>query len=113
MSPITTHVLDTSTGKPARGVDVVLEFKTAADWIELARSSTNQDGRCLQLLPDGTRCAAGDYRLRFGTAAYFQAAGVPTFFPEVQIAFVVDDPASHYHVPLLVSPFGYSTYRGS
>jgi 5-hydroxyisourate hydrolase len=113
MSPITTHVLDTSCGRPASGVEVVLEVQAGKHWTELARGVTNADGRCAQLLADSTRLTVGVYRLRFGTAAYFQAAGARTFYPEVLIPFQIEDPAAHYHVPLLLSPFGYTTYRGS
>jgi 5-hydroxyisourate hydrolase len=114
MSPITTHILDTSCGRPARGVVVILERQAPGDsWTELAHGVTNDDGRCAGLLPDATPLHAGIYRLRFATAAYFVARGVRTFYPEVQVNFQVEDAGAHYHVPLLLSPYGYSTYRGS
>ena len=114
MSPITTHVLDTAHGCPAEGLAVVLERRQGdASWVELARSLTNRDGRSATLLPDNAVLTTGIYRLRFGTASYFASRGVRGFFPEVQVLFQVDDPAGHYHVPLLLSPYGYSTYRGS
>jgi 5-hydroxyisourate hydrolase len=114
MSPITTHVLDTARGRPAAGVAVTLEIRRAdGSWAELGRGVTNADGRITTLLSDKDRLAKETYRLRFATAAYFTALGVSGFFPEVQIHFQIDDPAAHYHVPLLLSPFGYSTYRGS
>jgi 5-hydroxyisourate hydrolase len=114
MSPITTHVLDTTRGRPAEGIAVVLDFRSGeGDWIELARGYTNADGRLSSLLPDGATLPTGTYRLRFATDAYHSALGVRGFYPEVQVLFQIDDAAAHYHVPLLLSPFGYSTYRGS
>jgi 5-hydroxyisourate hydrolase len=114
MSPITTHVLDTARGRPAEGVGVVLERCLGeASWVELARGTTNADGRLTTLLPDGPALKTGSYRLRFATGAYFASQGVRGFYPEVQVCFQIDDAAAHYHVPLLLSPFGYATYRGS
>lgn len=114
MSPITTHVLDTSRGRPASGVAVVLEFHTAQDrWVELAHGTTNADGRITDLLPQDSVLNTGEYRLRFATGAYFQANGIQSFYPEVLVIVHIDDPVGHYHIPLLLSPFGYSTYRGS
>ena len=113
MSAITTHVLDTARGRPAAGVPIVLEHQAAAGWLTVGRGVTDDDGRLRSLLPPGEPPAPGTYRISFDTAAYFTAAGVSGFFPAVHITFVVADPAQHYHVPLLLSPFGYSTYRGS
>jgi 5-hydroxyisourate hydrolase len=114
MSPITTHVLDTALGRPAEGIAVVLELANPEErWIELAHGQTNADGRISSLLPDGAILACGTYRLRFATAAYFAALGVCAFYPEVVVLFRIDDPAGHFHLPLLLSPFAYSTYRGS
>lgn len=113
-SPITTHVLDTATGRPARGISARLEFShDGAAWQELGQGETNADGRIRDLLPEGTRLEAGIYRLTFHTAAYFRASGTPTFYPWVPIVFELGQPEGHYHVPLLISPYGYSTYRGS
>lgn len=106
---ITTHVLDTARGRPAAGVPVVLERAERLTWVEVGRGATDDDGRCKTLTPEGA-LRAGTWRLRFDTGAYL---GAGAFFPEVQIAFVVQDPAQHFHVPLLLSPYGYSTYRGS
>lgn len=106
MSPLTTHVLDTSTGRPAAGVPVVLERQAGAGWDRLCERSTDADGRVKDLL-DG-KLAFGVYRLVFKTSAYFEKA----FYPEVVVVFEVSD-ERHHHVPLLISPFGYSTYRGS
>ncbi len=113
MSAITTHVLDTSRGRPAAGVAVVLEIHEGGAHRELARGTTDADGRLRTLLPAGVALSAGTYRLTFATGAYFAANGVAGFYPEVAIAFEVREPAEHYHVPLLLNPYGYSTYRGS
>lgn len=110
MSPITTHVLDTSAGRPAAGIAVRLDQRTAdGAFAELARGRTDSDGRCKDLLPAGA-IEPGVYRLVFDTAAYLGDRG---FYPEVPIVFSITAPSEHYHVPLLLSPFGYSTYRGS
>jgi 5-hydroxyisourate hydrolase len=114
MNPITTHVLDTSRGLPAVGVRVALDRQAGPEsWTELASGVTNADGRLADWVVEAADFAAGTYRLRFATAAYFRSLGVQCFFPEVQIVFEVDDPGGHWHVPLLLSPYGYSTYRGS
>jgi 5-hydroxyisourate hydrolase len=114
MSAITTHILDLSTGRPASGVDVVLEQQESGErWVGIGRGATDQDGRQRSLLPAGAALAAGVYRLTFQTQPYFDRAGVRTFYPHVSVVFEVLAGESHYHVPLLVSPFGYSTYRGS
>jgi 5-hydroxyisourate hydrolase len=110
---ITTHALDTATGRPARGLPVRLEVRRGDGWVALAERATDDDGRVRDLVPPGSRVDAGVYRLTFATGRYFAAADRPTFFPEVAIVFEVRDPAESHHVPLLVSPFGYSTYRGS
>ena len=109
MSHITTHLLDLAEGRPAAGVQVLLEDGTGH---ELARGTTDQDGRVAELGP--RRLASGLYRLRFATANYLaQRRGSAAFFPEVTLAFEVSAEEKHYHVPLLLSDFGYSTYRGS
>jgi 5-hydroxyisourate hydrolase len=114
MSPITTHVLDLSLGRPARGVAVSLSARGPdGRWDELAVGVTDQDGRARDLWPEGKLLDTGVYRLRFETAAYFLALGVRAFYPEVVITFTIDSSSEHFHVPLLLSPFGYSTYRGS
>ena len=110
MSQITTHILDTTQGRPAAGVVVAL-YKGAADE-NLAIGTTNADGRILDLLPAGQRLAPGIYRLQFLTNDYFERQGAAYFYPFVDIWFTVADDA-HYHVPLLLNPFGFSTYRGS
>jgi 5-hydroxyisourate hydrolase len=113
MSPITTHVLDTASGRPARQVAVVLAVKTTRGWKALGNGKTNADGRIAKLLPSGARLTPGTYRMTFETGDYFRSLGSVGFYPEVTIHFEVRDPSQHYHVPLLLSPFGYSTYRGS
>jgi len=114
MSAITTHVLDLSRGRPADGVPVTLEMQAGKDqWKEIAIGATNADGRVSSLLPTGDEPAAGVYRLSFDTGSYFRGKGVKSFYPGVAVVFEVANPAEHYHVPLLLSPYGYSTYRGS
>ena len=114
MSAITTHVLDTSLGCPARGMEVVLDRRNPDEsWTEVGRGHTSADGRLTSLMSDQGLLAAGIYRLKFLTGAYFASQGVSGFYPAVEVQFLVDKPAGHYHVPLLLSPFGYSTYRGS
>ncbi|HEX8394981.1 MAG TPA: hydroxyisourate hydrolase [Longimicrobium sp.] len=113
MSAITTHVLDTSRGRPAQNVGIVLERVDANGAAILARGATDDDGRLRTLLPAGEPPQPGTYRLTFATGAYFAALGVQAFYPEVAILFEVRAADEHYHVPLLLNPFGYSTYRGS
>ncbi|HEX8286053.1 MAG TPA: hydroxyisourate hydrolase [Pyrinomonadaceae bacterium] len=113
MSGITTHVLDTARGRPAAGVPVTLEAKEAGGWRTLGRGATDADGRLRDLLPPDFQLNEGDYRLTFDAGAYFATSGVEAFYTEVVVSFVVRDAAAHHHVPLLLSPFGYSTYRGS
>ena len=111
MSGITTHVLDTSRGRPAEGVPVRLERRHADGWQAVGDSRTDRDGRARDLVSGSPE--AGTYRLTFDTASYFATTGGSGFYPVVAIVFEVRDPAEHHHVPLLLSPFGYSTYRGS
>jgi 5-hydroxyisourate hydrolase len=112
-SPITTHVLDVSLGRPAESVAVTLERWAGKDWEFLGKGSTNYDGRIDDLLPTGS-LTAGRHRLSFATERYFKRCRrTATFYPWVTIEFEVVSTKEHYHVPLLISPFGYSTYRGS
>jgi len=114
MSAITTHVLDTSRGRPADGVPVVLEIESAdGSWKQIGTATTDADGRAKDLLPSNFALHGGVYKLTFDTASYFASQKVESFYHEVNIVFEIHDPAQHYHVPLLLSPFGYSTYRGS
>lgn len=110
-SHLTTHVLDAATGRPAADIAVVLERKEDAGWTEVATGTTNADGRIGALGPE--KLASGTYRLTFAVADYFAATNTPTFYPEVTVTFAVDENEKHYHVPVLLSPFAYSTYRGS
>jgi 5-hydroxyisourate hydrolase len=103
---LSTHVLDTGVGEPAAGVPVVLERAHDDGWLRVAAGVTDEDGRLRDFVPD-TEWHAGTYRLTFETA------GRSVFFPEVSVVFFVAEPARHHHVPLLLSPYGYSTYRGS
>ena len=111
MSGITTHVLDTSRGRPAAGVPVVLERAVNSGWQPVGRGTTDADGRARDLLSSAPE--DGRYRLTFDTDTYFRSVGATGFYPEVSVTFVVARGEDHYHVPLLLSPFGYSTYRGS
>jgi 5-hydroxyisourate hydrolase len=111
VAAVTTHVLDTSRGCPAAGVPVTLSRLDADVATILGVGETDADGRCGDLAPP--RLEPGTYRLRFDTAAYFAASGQVGFFPEVAVTFSLTDPGQHHHVPLLLSPFAYSTYRGS
>ncbi len=114
MSAITTHVLDTARGRPAEGVPVALEIQTnEGGWQTLGRGKTDADGRLRDLLSQEQKLTKGVYRLTFDTATYFDSLGLGGFYPEVSVTFSVADASQHYHVPLLLSPFGYSTYRGS
>jgi 5-hydroxyisourate hydrolase len=114
MSPITTHVLDTAHGHPAAGVRVTLAHISASGEIRaVGGGTTDSDGRLREMWPKGVDFETGTYRLRFETGAYFAAIGVTAFHPAVEVVFTVRDLAQHYHVPVLLSPFGYSTYRGS
>lgn len=112
-SPITTHVLDTATGKPAEGVPVRLEQENATGWELLAEGFTDADGRITNLLPADRRPDLGVYKMHFDTQAYFDAQGQRGFYPHVEVVFLLTEPEAHHHIPLLLSPFGYSTYRGS
>lgn len=106
---ISTHVLDTSLGNPAAGVSVLLEKKTGNDWVAISQETTNADGRIVFQCP----YEAGTYRLLFQTDAYFAKNKIQSFFTLVPVLFEIKDTTRKYHVPLLLNPYGYSTYRGS
>ncbi|WRT68927.1 hydroxyisourate hydrolase [Kwoniella shivajii] len=122
-SPITCHVLDASVGKPAAGVGVALDLISLSEQAQdgtshslprtLASGATNTDGRCSDLLGAETRLSAGVYKMTFYSGEYFGSIGVETFYPLVEITFQYSNPDQHYHIPLLISPFSYTTYRGS
>lgn len=116
MSTVTTHILDTAQGRPASGVGVTLAVMGHADrWVRIATATTDADGRVRSFLPPGKTLEPGMYRLRFETGPYHAAQGVSGggFFPYADVVFSIKAPGQHFHVPLLLSPFGYSTYRGS
>ena len=110
---ISTHILDQGLGQPAVGVGVLLEVDDGSEWTTLARATTDGDGRVKALLPDAETFVAGDYRLTFALERYFAGQGKVAFYPLAVIQFRVADAALHYHIPLLLNQFGYSTYRGS
>lgn len=112
MSQITTHILDTAQGRPAPGITIILFGGENDQWHELARGKTNTDGRVTNLLDKETILQNGIYKLRFETKDYFDKNAIPTFYPYVEIVFDIQS-NEHYHVPLLLNPFGYTTYRGS
>ena len=112
MSGITTHVLDTAGGAPADGVVVSLAIREGKAWREIARVMTDADGRA-RPLPEDVALEAATYRLRFETGAWIADRGGEGFHPWVDVAFDVRDPSRDHHVPLLLSPYGYTTYRGS
>ena len=111
MSTLSTHVLDAASGQPAAGVRVTLDRRDGGGWEPLGEAVTDDDGRARDLTPGGL--GAGVHRLVFATGAYFAATGQTGFYPEVTVVFEVTDTGRHYHVPLLLSPFAFSTYRGS
>jgi 5-hydroxyisourate hydrolase len=110
-SHVTTHVLDAVLGRPAEGVPVALEARAASGWEPVATARTDADGRVAEFGP--AELPAGVYRVVFDTSSYFERSGTESFYPEVVVAFRLADTAAHFHIPLLLSPFAYSTYRGS
>jgi 5-hydroxyisourate hydrolase len=113
MSGITTHVLDTSRGRPAGGISVILERLVGSEWKVLGKAATNADGRIGAFAPATPVSSPGAYRLRFDVAPYFRTHETDSFYSEITITFNIVDAAEHYHVPLLLSACGYTTYRGS
>lgn len=111
MSGLSTHVLDTARGAPAEDVEVTLAIEEEEGWREIASTRTDADGRARLLAGEELRAAT--YRLRFEVGAYHASRGVEGFHPWIDVTFTVRDPGRHHHVPVLVSPFGYTTYRGS
>ncbi len=108
---ISTHILDTTRGRPASGVAVSLDRRDDTGWVAVGQGATDADGRCKTLLVESPE--PGTFRITFAVAAYFQGLGVEAFYPEVSIVFSVARGGEHFHVPLLLNPFGFSTYRGS
>jgi 5-hydroxyisourate hydrolase len=114
MTRVSTHVLDTALGKPAKDMAVRLErHEASGEWQMIASARTDQEGRCAELLPDGAGLSPGIYRLTFDTAGYQMALGTHGLYPIVQVTFSVRDGEKRFHIPLLLSPHGYTTYRGS
>ncbi|WP_227367836.1 hydroxyisourate hydrolase [Halomonas sp. M20] len=113
-NPLSVHVLNIQDGKPSGGVKVMLEKQTNSGWETLNQATTEEDsGRISALFPEDQEFESGVYRVTFETGDYFDAQGAETFFPEIPVPFTVEDTSQHYHIPLLLSPYGYSTYRGS
>jgi 5-hydroxyisourate hydrolase len=114
MNRVSTHVLDTALGRPAPGIPVRLDRReNSEEWQLVGSAQTDDDGRCGQLLPEPHDLSAGIYRLSFLTGSYFATRGNAALYPVVEITFEVRPGESHYHIPLLLSPNGYTTYRGS
>lgn len=112
-NPLSVHVLDLQSGQPTAGIRVTLEQRAGSQWRELANGVTNEQGRIPALYPDDKAMAVGEYRIVFRTGEHYARKGQATFFPRIPLEFTVDAPTQHYHIPLLLSPFGYSTYRGN
>jgi 5-hydroxyisourate hydrolase len=110
---VSTHILDTASGRPAAGVGITLEVHRCGAWVGLMMTQTDSDGRGKQLLPEGEALEAAVYRLRFDTAGYYAVQQMEGLYPLVEITFMVTDAAQHYHIPLLLTANGYTTYRGS
>jgi len=109
---LSTHILDTALGRPATAIKLSLWHLQAAIWTEIGHGATDTDGRCKTLLGDLPLTAA-TYKIHFATADYFAAQSLPTLYPYIEITFTIPDPAQHYHIPLLLTANGYTTYRGS
>jgi len=110
---ISTHILDTALGRPAAGVAVSLARLMDSAWVPVNEAATDADGRCKYLLPEGEALQPGIYRVHFATASYYASTGLKGLYPYVEIVFEIGDGAQHYHVPLLLTANGYTTYRGS
>jgi len=112
-NPISVHVLDQQTGLPAQGMQVELESVQGDGWARISQGRTNADGRIATLYPAGQALQPGRYRITFQTGDWYTARAASTFYPKVEVVIDADGSLPHYHVPLLLSPYGYSTYRGS
>ncbi len=113
MSQITTHILDTATGAPANGVAITLCRRDGDSWAPMGSGTTDADGRIADLCSDGTPLSAGTYRMVFAIGEYFASRKQANFYPWAEVIFSIEGDGQHYHIPLLLSPYGYSTYRGS
>ncbi|MFU9138989.1 hydroxyisourate hydrolase [Erwinia tasmaniensis] len=112
-NPLSVHVLNLQTGVPTAGVKVELEQQQKTGWVKLASGTTDSHGRITALYPAGEAMPAGDYKVVFKTGEYYKGIGQPTFFPEIPVVFHAEKSGDHYHIPLLLSQYGYSTYRGN
>ncbi len=112
-NPISVHVLNLQDGLPSPHVKVTLEEQKNGKWTQLSQSETNEQGRVTALYPENMKLVKGTYRVTFKTGDWFKAHQQKSFFPEVPVIFEVDGSVEHYHIPLLLSPYGYSTYRGN
>ncbi|OJU78917.1 MAG: hydroxyisourate hydrolase [Acinetobacter sp. 39-4] len=112
-NPLSVHVLNLENGLPSAGVKVILEKQENSQWKELNQSTTNQQGRITALYPEDAALQKGIYKVTFKTGEWFRKNKQSSFFPEVPVIFSVDGNLEHYHIPLLISPYGYSTYRGN
>ena len=112
-NPLSVHVLNTSTGLPSANVIVTLDKKVDGQWLPLSSGLTDAQGRVKALYPEQQTMQTGIYRVTFNTGEWYEKRGEQTFFPEASIVFSVDGKLAHYHIPLLISPYGYSTYRGN
>jgi len=113
MSQITSHILDTSLGRPAHGVPIELLQQVDGNWLSLGSATTDKDGRVSDLLDSNSILEAGVYKLKFELNDYYKQVNVDSFYPYAEVVFQIVGDGQHYHVPLLLNPFGYSTYRGS
>lgn len=112
-NPLSVHVLNLQDGLPSPAVNVTLDKLSGSDWQQLNTGTTNEQGRITEFYPPGKTLEKGTYRVTFKTGEWFKQHGSSTFFPEVPVIFQVDGSVAHYHIPLLLSPYGYSTYRGN
>lgn len=112
-NPLSVHVLNLQDGLPSPGVSVTLEKQDGEDWSKLNTGTTNEQGRITALYPEGKTLEKGTYRVTFKTGEWFKSHQAATFFPEVPVIFEADGSVPHYHIPLLLSPYGFSTYRGN
>jgi 5-hydroxyisourate hydrolase len=112
-NPLSVHVLNLQDGLPSPGVSVILEKQNGDDWSKLNTGTTNEQGRITALYPEGKTLETGTYRVTFKTGDWFKEHQSATFFPEIPVIFAADGSVPHYHIPLLLSPYGFSTYRGN
>ncbi len=110
---LSTHILDISLGRPAAGISLTLQREEHGTWHILNTTKTDEDGRCKDLVGEFYKLIAGTYRIRFETATYFASCNIPTLYPCIEITFTLTNPQEHYHIPLLLTANGYTTYRGS